>query len=100
MTVITRSDLDRQMRAIDLFRADHSIHEIAHEMQVTPQTVDKWLTAWGIIRRCPSCTAILEAYEEGTCDWCKGGRHICRVPLPAPEVPEPVNLREGFRYAG
>jgi rRNA maturation endonuclease Nob1 len=98
MTVISRPDLDRQMRAIDLFRAGCTMHQIAHEMQVTPATVDKWLTAWGIVRRCASCTAILEAHEKDTCDWCKGGRRICRVPLPTPEVTEPVNLREVFRY--
>jgi hypothetical protein len=97
MNVIPRSDLDRQMRAIDLFRADRSIHQIAHELGETPPTVEKWLTAWGLIRRCASCTAILEPNEEGTCDWCKSGRHICRVPLAAPEVTEPVNLREVLR---
>lgn len=98
MTVISRADLDRQMAAIDRFRADQTIHQIAHEFGETPATVEKWLTAWGIVRRCANCTALLEPNETETCSWCKSGRHICRIPLASPEVPDVVNLREAFRY--
>ena len=65
---------------------------------------------------CESCGIILEPYDpanieqqswqNGTrdgehCTRCESGRgRLTRMPLPAPEVPEPVNLREVFRYAG
>ena len=101
MTVLTRAELDQQMRAIELWRGSYTMHQIAHDMQVTPQTVDKWLAAWGIIRRCNDCGIILETTEDEFCVVCAkrraGQRWVCGLPLGAQEA-EPVNLREAFRY--
>ena len=53
-------------------------------------------------RRCLSCTIILEPEEHELCHVCRnvqnGGSWLGRLPLPAQE-PEPISLREAFRYA-
>ena len=101
MTVITRAELDQQMRAIDLWLDGYTMHQIAHDMQVTPRTVDKWLTSWGIVRRYNDCGIILETKEDEFCAVCakrRAGQHwLCGTALDTHEG-EPVNLREAFRY--
>ena len=103
MTVLTRAELDQQLRAIELWRGSYTIHQIAHDMHVTPQAVDKWLTTWGIIRKCNDCEIILETEEDEFCCVCarrRAGQHwLCGTEL-NPHEGEPVSFREAVRYAG
>ena len=102
MTVLTRAELNQQLRAIELWRGSYTIHQIAHDMHVTPQAVDKWLITWGIIRKCNDCGIILEGEEDEFCVVCarrRAGQHwLCGTGLDTHEE-EPVNLGEAFRYA-
>ena len=101
MTVLMRAELDQQMQAVKLYRGSYTIHQIAHDMHVTPKTVDTWLTTWGVVRKCIDCGIILETEEDEFCCVCakrRAGQHwLCGTALDTHEG-EPVNLREAFRY--
>ena len=85
MRYLTRSQLDQRMTAIELYREGRTIHQVAHTMDVTPYSVDKWLTGFQIIRRCGNCEIILEANEYELCGVCndvlKGGPWLGHMPL-------------------